>query len=762
MGASANATFNAVLRSWSLDPAVIGMLLLIAAIYLRGWLFMRDRMPARFNGVAAAFFFCGLGVVFLAIESPLDTFAYFLLSVHMVQHVLLMFLAPLLIWMGQPLLPLLMGLPLEVRRYWLRPLLRQPVVRGFFRGITHPVPAWTIFVGLTWLWHLPALYEWSLESQSVHDLEHACFFYSGLLFWWPVFQPYPSAPLRNRWIVLPYLVLAGVQGTALSAIFTFSTSVIYPSYARMPRISELTPLEDQAFSGAIMWIPGSLAYLIPLLVVSYELMMESAPHSAPVPQPRRTSREPEALNLLQVPLFGRLLRWRHARLVLQVPLLVIAALVIFDGLAGPQIAPLNLAGVVPWIYWRGLIVLGLLVAGNLFCMACPFMLPRKFAKLLLRPRRPWPQRLRTKWLAVALVVLFFWAYEALSLWDSPWWTALIALAYFVFAFAIDALFRDAPFCKYLCPAGQFQMVQSLTSPMEVRVHDPRRCRTCRTKDCIRGRESIPGCELHLFQPRKAGNLDCTFCLDCIHACPYDNVGILGTIPGRELWLDRQRSGVGRFRKHPDIAALVVVLVFAAFANAMGMIAPVMAVRYRVEGLIGSDWMPFALAGAFLFALVLLPLFCVWLAARLTQSLAESDSPLLEIASRFAYSLLPIGAAMWIAHYSFHLFTSADALIPATWQFLGATHSMSSGMASSMMMSAASGGWLLRWEILCLDAGVLLSLYAAYRIGLQIQGNFGRAMLVAIPWAVIVVALFVLGVWILFQPMQMRGMMAHGG
>src|SRR5206468_584645 len=105
-----------------------------------------------------------------------------------------------------------------------------------------------------------------------------------------------------------------------------------------------------------------------------------------------------------------LLKWRHARLVLQIPLLLLAGLLIYDGLCGPQVTPMNLAGVLPWIHWRGLVILGLLSAGNVFCMACPFMLPRTLARRWLPQGRVWPRVLRSKWIAVVLLVLFLWAY----------------------------------------------------------------------------------------------------------------------------------------------------------------------------------------------------------------------------------------------------------------------------------------------------------------------------------------------------------------
>ena len=136
-------------------------------------------------------------------------------------------------------------------------------------------------------------------------------------------------------------------------------------------------------------------------------------------------------------------------------------------------------------------------------------------------------------LAVGLLVGFLWSYEVLSLWDSPWLTAWIIIGYFIGAFVIDSCFRGASFCKYVCPIGQFHFVQSLASPREVRIRSASVCNTCSTHDCIKGNEQYRGCELDLFQPRKNGNMDCTFCLDCVRACPHDNVGLLRAVERRQ-------------------------------------------------------------------------------------------------------------------------------------------------------------------------------------------------------------------------------------
>ena len=282
----------------------------------------------------------------------------------------------------------------------------------------------------------------------------------------------------------------------------------------------------------------------------------------------------KTFDILTIPIIGRFLHWRYARLSLQLPMALLAAPLIYDGLTGPSVAPMNLAGILPWIHWRAFVILGLLVAGNVFCLGCPFLLPRNLSRFLFHPRYSWPRVMRTKWLAVLLLVLFFWSYEVFALWDSPWLTAWIAIAYFSAALIIDGLFREASFCKFVCPIGQFHFVQSLLSPLSVQVRESNMCQTCTTKDCIRGRKDIVGCELNLYLPQKVGNMDCTMCLDCIHACPHDNIGILPRNPATELWQDSNRSGMGRFSRRLDIAVLLLVLTFVGFANAAGMTAAV--------------------------------------------------------------------------------------------------------------------------------------------------------------------------------------------
>ena len=629
-------TLDAFARSWPFDPWLTATLLLTAAIYLRGWRVLHRRDPRRWNLGRPAAFLGGLFAIFLALASPIEPFATLLLQVHMVQHLLLMMVAPPLIWLGAPLFPLVRGLPEPMRTYWVAPLLRSRPLQKIFTWLTHPFVAWPIYVGITWLWHTPRGYELALSNNNWHVFEHACFTASGLLFWYPVVRPYPSRPRWSKWLLVPYLLLADLQNTVLAAWLTFSSDILYPHYAQVPRLAGLSALDDQAATGVLMWVPGSIAFLLPLFWIGVELLFDSETRrerkrtaarqrrpANPLPQlpiiyPSPGNRR-RAFDALCIPIVGQFLRWRFSRLAMQLLMAALATAVIFDGLTGPQLSPMNLAGVLPWIHWRGFLILGLLVAGNVFCMACPFTLPRTIARRWLPTGRPWPRWLRSKWLAVGLMAIFLWSYEAFSLWSSPWLTAWIAIGYFVGAFVVDSMFTGAAFCKYVCPIGQFNFVQSLVSPLEVKVREATVCASCTTKECIRGSAIIPGCELHLYQPRKESNLDCTFCLDCVHSCPHENVGILAVVPGKTLWSDPFRSGIGRFSQRPDLAALVIVLTFGAFANAAGMVGPIVEWQDRLRILLGNPPQLLITTAFYFLAIVLLPLAAFSGAAALSRA-----------------------------------------------------------------------------------------------------------------------------------------------
>ena len=764
-----NPFAEAILRSWRPDYEVAAVLLLICVLYARGWRRLRLSRPREFGASRLASFLLGLMAILFAIDSPLDAFANLLLTAHMVQHMLLLMVAPPLILYGAPYLPILRGLPAGALRRGVGPFLASPGLQRFGRRLTHPVVCWLAFTITSLTWHAPKLYELALRSPFWHEVEHLCFLGAALLFWWPVIQPRPSRAHWPRWAMIPYLFLADFQNTALAAFLIFCDRVIYPSYAAAPRLLNLSPLEDQAAAGAVMWVPGSVAYLIPiglLTIQSLDSRRRSVRPSSrraelPVIQARGASTSfpagrPEGWDLLSVPVIGAALGWPRFRRAVQSAMLALALIVIADGLFGRQMSSMNLAGTLPWTHWRGLAVISLLAAGNFFCMACPFTLARDFGRRWLPSRWHWPRRMRSKWLAVALLTTYLWAYEAFSLWDSPWWTAWIVIGYFAASFVIDGLFRGASFCKYVCPIGQFNFAQSLISPLEVKVREPDICRACSAYDCIRGNDARRGCELGLFQPKKSGNLDCTFCLDCVHACPHRNVGIIGVTPGSQIVHDRYRSGVGRLSQRTDVAALVLLLVFGAFVNAAGMVEPVAALERTLQQRFGLESRATVISALFAMALLIAPL-SIFALRGVWRALGVGAARLKELTCRFALALAPLGFSMWLAHLTFHFLAGASVVIPAAQRAVSDLGGSPLGQPDWAATAAAPLDWLTSLQILLLDGGLLLTLYAGWRVAQRFSARAGGAISLFAPWAALAALLYAAGVWIAFQPMEMRGL-----
>jgi ferredoxin len=469
---------------------------------------------------------------------------------------------------------------------------------------------------------------------------------------------------------------------------------------------------------------------------------------------------------MQVPGLRRLFHWRHLRTILQIPLLMVSVAMVLDGLLGPSLAPKNLATTLSWVHFRGALVLVLLCAGNFFCLACPFMLMRNMARRFFHPRLNWPQKLRNKWLSVGLFALILFCYEEFSLWSSPWWTAWLIVGYFLAVLVVDGFFKHASFCKFVCPIGQFNFVASTISPLEVKVRDAEICDSCGTKDCIRGRRAAGsgmvviqrGCELALFQPLKVGNMDCTFCLDCVHACPHENIGILSRLPASELMVDPRRSGIGRFSQRKDVAALVIVFSFGALLNAFGMVSPVYALESWLAGILHVESKAPVLGVLFTLFLVLEPAVLLGMAAWLTQILGGSRRALAPLAVRYTYGLVPLGFGMWLAHYSFHFLTGLFTVVPVT------------------QSAAARFGWTIfgspRWTWL----GIPMRFVQPLEIGFLVLGLAGSLLVIHqlaegdcaerpsrafVPWAAVAVILWLAAMWMMFQPMDMRGTFLAG-
>ncbi|GGH05120.1 cytochrome c oxidase assembly protein [Silvibacterium dinghuense] len=768
---------QAIAQSWTLPFAPTLAVIVAAVLYLRGWRLARATRPLELPPWRAVSFLSGLALFWLALASPLDALGGFLLTAHMTQHLILMSFAPPLIVLGAPTVPLLRGLPRAWVRDDLAPWMNTRAFHGLQEFFTHPAFAWIAMNAAFLGWHTPAAYELALRSPGWHEIEHACFFSTSILFWWFVLEPWPSRNPVSRWAVVPYLMGADLLNTGLSAFLAFGDRIVYPTYAAVPRLFGTTAMNDQIAAGAEMWVLGSIVFWIPLGLTVVQLLSPKRKRLMRMQQQTAAGRRPlpKPIDLLRLPVLGHLLRWRYGRTSLQVVSAAIMGITIWAGFRGSAMSSMNLAGAGVWNIIRPVGLVLILLTANFFCMACPFTLPRELARKLGIAKLRWPQWLRRKWIAAGLLILFFWAYEQFVLWDSPRATAILLLAYIGTALLVDSLFTGGNFCKYVCPVGQFNFAASMLAPAELGMRSKAVCDSCATSDCINGRsggnQKQRGCELELYMPTKIGNMDCTLCMDCVKACPHDNIGLTLLSPARELGRDPQRSSLGRLSSRTDVAAVSLVLTLAAPINAAYMIGPISS---RLGTLEAAH--PFAGSNLgsllFTFALSAVALGLSWLAAKLLQAFTRER--LRTVFCRFALAVMPLGLAMWVGHLGFHLameMPSIPMVAQATYADLApgahgynmalmgsmATMGSASKPANILLMGGAHGMSLLSLQVLVLDLGLLLALYAGWRTAKDIERSPASGRWLIGLYAVLAVAFYAACVWIFTQPMEMRGM-----
>jgi len=508
----------------------------------------------------------------------------------------------------------------------------------------------------------------------------------------------------------------------------------------------------------------------------------------PTAERRARPDTPSGFDLFRLPGLRRFARWRYARLALQLPLLLLALFVIVDGLSGRQLAPRNLATTSVWLHYRGFVVLALALFGNAFCAACPLMLvrgPSRALKRWLGCAWRWPQALRSKAVVVVLMLAFFFSYEAFALWSSPWLTAWLAIGYFLAALVVDVFFPAGSFCKYVCPLGNFNFALAHTSPTQIAALDADVCDRCEHKPCLHGRVSdeagaraawearglpvegarraafiplaevtnangkgsFPGCETDLFVPTMTTTMDCTLCLNCVRACPYDNVALRLRAPWREAL-----AAAWDRRGFVSVAVLAVLLLWGGVMNAVAMIPPYFAVADGVAALLGTrqEWLVLGV----LFTAVLLLGSALTLGAFALGSLAAGvrEGPI-ALLRRWGSVAMVLAIGFWTAHYLFHFLTGALTIVPVFQHFF--EYRGFDVTTNWRLAQLVPSRWLF---FIGATIASLYGLLALAIAGARALRDFGPQRGVLAMWPVGLFALLVtvLQVVVLAQPMEMRG------
>jgi len=271
---------NYLVDNWSFDPFVV-VVAGIVALHEAGLANLRHRsipQRTRRRRLLSLLFYAGLAMLLIAVTSPIDYWADDYFFVHMIEHIIIAFGAPVLIVAGAPWIPLLHGLPVALRRRVGRAVLLGRIsgpLRSVGRFLTNPWTALISFNAVMILWHAPALFDAAEENQMVHIwLMHASFFVTGVLFWLQIIPSHPfrlkASPMWQGGAILSTNVVMFIIAMSLSL---FSTSSWYPVYAHLHGIT-LSPYADQQIGAAILWICGDF-WAVPALAVAIRRAIDS-------------------------------------------------------------------------------------------------------------------------------------------------------------------------------------------------------------------------------------------------------------------------------------------------------------------------------------------------------------------------------------------------------------------------------------------------------------------------------------------------------
>jgi hypothetical protein len=463
------------------------------------------------------------------------------------------------------------------------------------------------------------------------------------------------------------------------------------------------------------------------------------------------------VDLLEIPWLRRMLTARAFQPALQIPLLVLMAIVVWLGFNDVQEGGVNLATKLTWTIWWAGIIFTFVLLGRVWCLACPFGALNEWAARLTGAWRRLPRPLRNIWWATGAFVLLTWADEQLGVVRSPRITGWIVLFFVVLAVAVGLRYERRSFCRYLCPIGGLIGLYSMTAPLELRAKDAGTCRTHADKTCYRGGRGARGCPMFEFPQAMDRNNYCTLCAECVKGCGRDNLAVRFRSFGKDLWTSGRRT--------LDEAYLAVMLVGLTLLVTAQMLS---AWPGWISAL--ARWLPATVRGALqpvtyltavesavllVGSLVVGPLLVLATAATADRLAGQKRLGLRRTFIVFGYMFIPVGLAVHLAHNLAHLLLEGGGIVPVVQRaaalytpfWLGEPDWQVAPIAPEAVVG------LLQTAVVVLCFAV--SLLAGHRLSLRAYVDRRAALRAVIPFAVLSFAFAVLSIVLLRQPMGMR-------
>ncbi len=464
-----------------------------------------------------------------------------------------------------------------------------------------------------------------------------------------------------------------------------------------------------------------------------------------------------ALNLLGIAWVRRLFTSRALALTLQIPLLGLTAVVVLLGLLDIQDGSVNLATRLAWTIWWAGVIFTFVLAGRVWCLACPFGALNEWTARAAGPRRRLPRVFRNLWWATGMFVLLTWADEQLGVVRSPRTTAWLVLFFVALAVAVGLAFERRSFCRHLCPIGGVIGIYSMTAPVELRAKDEAVCRTHAEKSCYRGEGETPGCPMFEFPQTMERNNYCNLCGICVRGCGRDNLALRLRAFSRDLWASRRR-----FLDEAYLAAALAGLTLLVTAQMLsawpGWIS---ALARWLPGWIREAVRPVVYLSAvesvvlLVGALVVAP-GLIYCASALGDRLAGPRA----LGGRRAfvawgYMFVPVGLAVHLAHNLEHLLQEGPGIVPALQRAVTLYTPLSLGAPEWRIEPLAAAPVVTLLQMLVLSAFFVLSLVAGRRMAMRDYGDTRAAGRALVPVAALSFAFTVAGIVLLNQPMGMR-------
>lgn len=464
-----------------------------------------------------------------------------------------------------------------------------------------------------------------------------------------------------------------------------------------------------------------------------------------------------APDLLAVPLIRRWFTSRLFQLALQLPVLVVTALVVVLGFADVQDPALNLATRLTWTLWWAGVVFTVVLAGRLWCVACPVGASNEWTARLSGARRRMARPFRNLWWATGAFILLTWADEQLGVVRSPRVTAWLIVGLVALAVVVGLAYERRSFCRYLCPIAPVIGLYAMTAPVELRPRVPAVCREDRHQACFRGSAGSRGCPMLEFPPTLDRNTHCILCGECVKACPRDNLVLRLRAFGRDLWAShRQRVG------EAYVAAVLVGLTLVLTAQMLT------AWPRWISSL--ARWLPTGLRTTFkpvtylsavesgvllVGALVAAPLLLLGAAALADRIAGSGRIGVRRTFAVFGYLLVPVALALHLAHNLGHLLLEGGGVVAAAQRAARRWVGWSLGEPDWEGQALAPEAVVAVLQTMVLVGFFALAMVAGQRLAVRVWGSSGRVELALAPLAALAFAFTAAGLVLLQQPMGLR-------